>query len=48
MDELDNEIEKTVIGVGEFRFDDKYAHLEIPLARWSLCLKLSIRDIWNE
>ena len=47
-DEQDNEIEKAVIGVGEYRFDNEYTHLEIPLARWwSFCLKRSIRDIGN-
>ena len=24
-----------MIGVGEYRFDDEYAHLEIPVVRWS-------------
>ena len=31
----ESEIEKAVIGIGEYRFDDEYAHLEIPLASWS-------------
>ena len=31
----ESEIEKAVIGIGEYRFDEEYAHLEISLARWS-------------
>ena len=32
VDDQESAIEKAVIGVGEYRFDDDYAHLEIPLA----------------
>ena len=35
MDDQESEIEKAVIGIGEYRFDDEYAHLEIPLAKRS-------------
>ena len=35
VDDQESEIEKAVIGIGEYRFDDEYAHLEIPLAKWS-------------
>ena len=35
VDDQETKIEKSVIGVGEYRFDDDYAHLEIPLAKWS-------------
>ena len=35
VEEQENEIEKAVIGVGEYRFDKDYVHLEVPLAKWS-------------
>ena len=35
MEEQENEIEKAVIAVGEYRFDDEYAHLQVPLSKWS-------------
>jgi len=35
VEEQENEIEKAVIGVGEYRFDEEYVCLEVPLAKWS-------------
>lgn len=35
IEEQENEIEKAIIGVGEYKFDDNYAHLAIPLSKWS-------------
>ena len=35
VEEQENEFEKAVIGVGEYSFDNEYAHLEVPLAKWS-------------
>ena len=35
IEEQENEIEKAIIGVGEYKFDDDYAHLAIPLGKWS-------------
>ena len=29
----DNEIEKAVFAVGEYWFDDEYAHLQVPLSQ---------------
>ena len=34
IDEQKNEIEKAVIGVGEYRFDEHFKHLQIPLSKW--------------
>lgn len=30
-----SEMEKAVIGVGEYRFSEEFKHLEIPLGKWS-------------
>ena len=35
VEEQENEIEKAVIAVGEYRFDDEYAHLQVSLSKWS-------------
>ena len=35
VDEQEGEIEKAVIGVGEYTFCDRYQHLEIPVFKWS-------------
>ena len=35
IEEQENEIEKAIIGVGEYKFNDDYAHLAIPLGKWS-------------
>ena len=35
VDEQESEIEKAVLGIGEYRFDDEYSHLEVPLTKWS-------------
>ena len=32
--EQESDIEKAVIGIGEYRFKDEYKHLEIPLRKW--------------
>lgn len=32
VEEQQNEIEKAVIGIGKYRFDDEYALLEVPLS----------------
>ena len=33
--EQDTEVEKALIGIGEYKFKVKYKHLEIPLRKWS-------------
>ena len=35
IEEQANEIEKAIIGVGEYKFTDDYAHLVVPLGKWS-------------
>ena len=35
VEEQENKIEKAVIAVGEYRFDDEYAHLQVSLSKWS-------------
>ena len=35
-----NEIEKAVIGVGEYKFCDEFKHLQLPLTKWSSMTKL--------
>ena len=35
VEEQENEIEKAVIGIGDYRFDDEYVHLEVSLSKWS-------------
>lgn len=35
VDEQEGEIEKAVIGVGEYIFNDDYEHLEVPVSKWS-------------
>ena len=32
VEEQENEIEKAVIGIGDYRFDDEYFHLEVSLS----------------
>ena len=40
IDEQKNEIEKAVVGVGEYRFCDEFKHLQLPLFKWSSMTKL--------
>ena len=35
VEEQENEIEKAVIGIGDYRFDEEYVHLEVSLSKWS-------------
>lgn len=35
LDEQEGEIEKAVLGIGEYKFSDGYEHLEIPVSKWS-------------
>ena len=40
IDEQKNEIEKAVVGVGEYRFCDEFKHLQLSLVKWSSMTKL--------
>ena len=43
VDEQEGEIEKAIIGVGEYKFSDGYEHLEIPVSKWSSMSQLQRR-----
>ena len=33
--EQQSEVEKAVIGIGEYKFKESYKHFEVPLHKWS-------------
>ena len=35
VDDQESEIEKAIIGVGEYKLSDGYEHLQIPVSKWS-------------
>ena len=40
IEDQQSEVEKAVIGVGEYRFCEEFKHLEIPLGKWSSMTKM--------
>ena len=47
IDEQQSELEKTVIGVGEYKFCAEFKHLEISLGRWSSMTKMQRQNHLN-
>ena len=43
VDEQEGEVEKAVIGIGEYKFSDGYQHLEVSISVWSFMSQLQRR-----